>query len=40
MKKSDLMDLAKKYNLSLMINSNGKLKKKTKGQIIDDLLKL
>lgn len=40
MKKSDLMDLAKKYNLSLVVDNNGKIKKKTKGQIIDDLLKL
>lgn len=40
MKKSDLMDLAKKHNLSLVVDNNGKIKKKTKGQIIDDLLKL
>lgn len=38
MKKRDLEVLAEKYNLSTYVNNNGKMKKKTKTQIISDLV--
>ena len=40
MKKKNLESLAKQYNLSTLINLDGKMKKKTRNQLISDLQEL